>query len=156
MRPPPPGRLIDLGTHRLHLRCEGDGTPAVVFEAALGASSLSWILVQPAVARVTRACSYDRAGFGWSEPGPPPRTAGRLAAELYALLDRAGVPGPYILVGHSFGGLVARLFAARHADEVAGMILIEPASGHWVPLDNPAAVIDAVVELVGQVRSPRV
>ncbi|PYR70928.1 MAG: hypothetical protein DMF88_01240 [Acidobacteria bacterium] len=124
---PPPGRLIDVGTHSLHLHCSGEGTPSVIFDAALGASSLSWSLVQPAVARVTRACTYDRAGFGWSEPGPLPRTAGRIADELHILLARARVPPPYLLVGHSFGGLVARIFASRHAGEIAGLAFIEPA-----------------------------
>jgi pimeloyl-ACP methyl ester carboxylesterase len=79
------------------------------------------------VAQLTRACVYDRAGFGWSEAGPMPRTAGRIADELHQLLQRGGVPPPYVLVGHSFGGLVVRLFAVRHPDEVAGLILIEPA-----------------------------
>lgn len=124
---PPPGRLIDLGSHRLHIHCQGNGAPAVVFDAALGASSLSWSLVQRAVSQVTRACAYDRAGFGWSDAGPLPRTAGRIAAELRELLHRADVPPPYLLVGHSFGGLVVRLFASRHPAEVAALILIEPA-----------------------------
>jgi pimeloyl-ACP methyl ester carboxylesterase len=127
MQSSPPGRLVDIGTHRLHLQCAGEGRPAVVFDAALGGSSLSWTLVQPDVARVTTTCSYDRAGFGWSDAGPPPRTAGRIADELHAALRRAGIAPPYLLVGHSFGGLVARLFAARHRDEVAGLVLIEPA-----------------------------
>jgi pimeloyl-ACP methyl ester carboxylesterase len=124
---PPPGRLVDLGTHRLHLRCEGDGAPCVVFDAALGASSLSWSLVQPAIARVTRACTYDRAGFAWSDAGPLPRTAARIADELHELLHRAPVPAPYVLVGHSFGGLVMRLLTSRHPDAVAALVLIEPA-----------------------------
>jgi pimeloyl-ACP methyl ester carboxylesterase len=123
----PPGRLVDIGTHRLHLHCAGEGSPTVVLDAALGASSLSWSLVQPPVARVTRACAYDRAGFGWSDGGPLPRTAGRIADELYQLLRHGDVSGPYVLVGHSYGGLVMRLFASRHKDEVAGLILIEPA-----------------------------
>lgn len=124
---PPPGRLIDLGTHKLHLCCAGTGAPTVVFDAALGGSSLSWGLIQPAVVQLTRCCSYDRAGFGWSEPGPLPRTAGRIAAELDELLRRAQVPPPYLLVGHSFGGLVMRLLVARRRDHVAGLVLIEPA-----------------------------
>src|SRR5688572_31116825 len=122
-----PGRLVDVGSHRLHLRCDGQGSPPVVFDAALGGSSLSWSLVHPAIARLTHACSYDRAGFGWSEAGPLPRTAGRIADELYALVQRASVRPPYVLVGHSFGGLVMRLLAVRHPADVAGLVLIEPA-----------------------------
>ena len=128
-----PGRLVDAGGFRLHLHCSGSGTPAVVMEAALGGSSISWSLVQPAVAQRTRACSYDRAGFGWSDAGPMPRTAGRVADELRALLDRAGVAPPFVLVGHSFGGLVMRIFAARHRAEVAGLVLVDPAHPEdWV------------------------
>jgi pimeloyl-ACP methyl ester carboxylesterase len=139
---PAPGQVVDIGTHRLHIRCEGDGTPAVIFDAALGASSLSWSLVQPAVARVTRACAYDRAGFGWSEAGPLPRTAGRIADELHDLLRRAAVRPPYVLVGHSFGGLVMRLFAARHREEVAGLVLIEPAvPEEWATPGNEQRVL---------------
>jgi pimeloyl-ACP methyl ester carboxylesterase len=128
VRYPPPGRLVDLGTHRLHLLSVGEGAPTVVFDAALGASSLSWTLVQPAVGRLTRTCAYDRAGFGWSEPGPMPRRVDRLAEELHELLHRGSEPGPFVLVGHSFGGLVVRVFRARYPDEVVGVVLIEPAS----------------------------
>ena len=110
---PPPGRLVSVGNHRLHIRCDGDGSPTVIFDAALGGSSLSWSLVHPSIARITRACSYDRAGFGWSEAGPLPRTAGRIADELHTLLRVAAVPAPYVLVGHSFGGLVTRLYTHR-------------------------------------------
>ena len=117
---------MDVGGHRLHLYCLGEGSPAVIFDAALGASSLSWSLVQPEVARLTRACAYDRAGFGWSDAGPLPRTAGRIADELYALL-RSDARPPYILVGHSYGGLVMRLVAARHPEVVAGLVLVDPA-----------------------------
>lgn len=119
--------MVDAGGHRLHLVCAGSGTPTVVFDAALGASSLSWSLVLPEVAKVTRACSYDRAGMGWSDAGPLPRTAGRIVSELHELLHRADLPPPYVLVGHSFGGLVARLFAERHRNETAGLVLLEPA-----------------------------
>lgn len=123
--------------------------PSVVFDAALGASSLSWSLVHPEVARVTRACTYDRGGFGWSDAGPRPRTAGRIADELHALLGSASVPPPYLLVGHSFGGLVMRLFAARHRSAVAGLMLIEPAHpGEWAqPSDHQRALIDRGVRL---------
>ena len=147
--PRPPGRLVDIGTHRLHLHCAGDGAPTVVFDAALGASSLSWSLVQPSIARVTRACAYDRAGFGWSEGGLMPRTAGRIADELHQLLEIAAVPGPYVLVGHSYGGLVMRVFAARHAAAVAGLVLIEPAiPEEWVtPSPEQHALIRRGVRL---------
>ena len=151
MPTPPPGRLVSVGTHRLHIRCEGDGVPSVIFDAALGGSSLSWTLVQPAVARVTRACSYDRAGFGWSDAGPLPRTAGRIADELHSLLRAASVPKPYVLVGHSYGGLVMRVYAARHRDEVAGLVLIEPAvPEEWgQPTDERRALIARGVRLCG-------
>lgn len=156
---PPPGRLIDIGTHRLHLHCAGEGFPTVVFDAALGGSSLSWALVQPAIARVTRACAYDRAGFGWSDAGPLPRTAGLIADELHHLLQHAAVPGRYVLVGHSYGGLVMRLMAARHAEDVAGLVLIEPAiPEEWVtPSEEQQAMIRRGVRLcrygVGAARS---
>ena len=155
----PPGRLIDIGTHRLHLHCAGDQFPSVIFDAALGGSSLSWSLVHPAIARITRACTYDRAGFGWSDAGPLPRTAGRIADELYEVLRRAQVPAPYLLVGHSYGGLVMRLMAARHGEDVAGLVLIEPAiPEEWAaPTAEQHALIRRGVRLcrygVGAARS---
>jgi pimeloyl-ACP methyl ester carboxylesterase len=99
----------------------------VVCDAALGGSSLSWTLVEPTIAPLTRLVTYDRAGFGWSDAGPFPRTAGRIADELHLLLQRASIPAPYVLVGHSYGGLVMRLFTARYPAEVAALVLIEPA-----------------------------
>ena len=149
MRFPPPGTLVDIGTHRLHLSCAGRGSPSVIFDAALGGSSLSWSLVQPAVGRMTRTCSYDRAGFGWSDAGPMPRTAGRIAGELRLLLEQAGIPHPFLLVGHSFGGLVMRIFAARHPDLVAGLILVDPAHPEdWVsPAPKEQLKIDRGVRL---------
>ena len=143
------GTLVHIGTHRLHIQCDGKGTPSVIFDAALGGSSLSWSHVQPAIARITRACSYDRAGMGWSDAGPLPRTAGRLADELHLLVHAASVPPPYLLVGHSYGGLVARLYAARHANEVAGLVLIEPAIPEdWVtPTAEQRALIRRGVRL---------
>jgi pimeloyl-ACP methyl ester carboxylesterase len=102
----------------------------------LAGSSLSWTLVQPQVAAVTRACAYDRGGLGWSDAGTRPRTAGRLADELYELMLRADIPTPAVLVGHSFGAFVAQLFAARHRGTVAGLVLLEPAhADHWM---NPS------------------
>ena len=133
MRFPPPGAMVDVGGFRLHMNCSGIGSPAVILDAALGGSSISWTLVQPELSKSTRVCSYDRAGFGWSDPGPVPRTAGRIATELRTLLEKAAVAPPYILVGHSYGGLVMRVFAARYRPDVAALILVDPAHPEdWV------------------------
>ena len=148
-RESPPGRLVDVGGHRLHLVRAGHGSPAVIFDAALGASSISWSFVLPEVARVTEACAYNRAGMGWSDAGPLPRTAGRIERELHELLARGEVRPPYVLVGHSFGGLVARLFAARRREDTAGLVLIEPAQPEdWaVPGESERRLIDRGVRL---------
>jgi pimeloyl-ACP methyl ester carboxylesterase len=128
-----PGRLVDVGGFHLHASAIGEGGPVVVFDAALAGSSISWTFVQPAVSRFARAFAYDRAGFGWSEAGPMPRTAGRLAEELHHLLQQAEEPPPYVLVGHSFGGLVMQIFAARFAAETAALVLVDPAHPQdWV------------------------
>ena len=118
--------LVGIGSHQLHIHCTGRGSPAVIFESGLGGTSLDWIKVQPAVSEFTLACSYDRAGYGWSEPGPPPRHAARIAAELDKLLVYASVRPPYVLVGHSFGGLTIRALAARKERRaVAGLVLVD-------------------------------
>jgi pimeloyl-ACP methyl ester carboxylesterase len=120
-----------------------------VLDAALGASSLSWSLVQPELARLSRVCSYDRGGFGWSDPGPMPRTADRIAEELHTLLERARVPPPYVLVGHSFGGLVALIFARRFRSVISGLVLVDPAHAEdWVtPAPKEQVQIDRGVRL---------
>jgi len=118
------GRMIDVGGHRLYIECTGSGGPAVVLQAGLGASSSSWAGIAPAVAATTTVCTYDRAGHGSSdEAGQQDGIA--LATDLHTLLERAGVPGPYILVGHSSGGPYVRVFAAQYPDEVAGMVLLD-------------------------------
>ncbi len=122
---PPPGQMVDVGGFRMHINCTGGGTPTVLIEAGLGDWSSSWGLVQPGVAKSTRVCTYDRAGLGWSEPGPLPRDARQFARELHALLHHANVPGPYILVGHSMGGLPVRVFVHDYPSEVAGVVLID-------------------------------
>ncbi len=122
---PPPGQLVDVGGYRLHINCTGTGSPTVVIEAGLGDWSTGWGFVQPEVAKTTRVCTYDRAGWGWSEEGPLPRDAAQFAKELHTLLQNAEVPGPYVLVGHSLGGLGVRVFVHDYASEVAGVVLID-------------------------------
>jgi len=123
---PPPGKIVDIGTHAIHLNCVGSGSPTVVFEADLDQyGSLSWVPVQEAIGKITRACSYDRAGILWSEPGPLPRDGETIARELHTVLDAAGEEGPYILVGHAFGGAYVRIFAGKYPDDVCGMVLLE-------------------------------
>jgi pimeloyl-ACP methyl ester carboxylesterase len=123
---PPPGRLVDAGGHRLHIHCTGEGSPVVVLDAGLGDSVAVWATIQEKLATTTRVCSYDRAGLGWSDPGPQPRTYQRAAEELHALLEKAGEKGPFVLVGHSAGVNTVRLFAAAYPEQVAGLALIEP------------------------------
>jgi pimeloyl-ACP methyl ester carboxylesterase len=122
---PASGHLVDMGGYRMHLYCSGIGSPTVVFDSGLSDSYLSWYRVQPEVAQFTRACSYDRAGLGWSEPSPLPRNSGVFAEELHALLHNAGINGPFLLVGHSMGGYDVRIFASRFRSEVTGMILVD-------------------------------
>jgi pimeloyl-ACP methyl ester carboxylesterase len=118
--------MVTLENHSIHLYCVGDGSPTVVFESDLDQyGSLSWVPVQERIGELTRACSYDRAGILWSEPGPLPRDGETIARELSTLLDAAGEEGPYILVGHAFGGAYIRIFAGEYPDDVCGMVLIE-------------------------------
>jgi pimeloyl-ACP methyl ester carboxylesterase len=174
---PPPGHLVDVGGHRLHLWCTGAGAPPVILEAGLGGSSADWGFVQPDIARFTRVCSYDRAGMGYSDPGPSPRTARRIAEELAELIDRSGLGGPVVLVAASSGGFDVRVFASDHTDRVAGLILIDashedqthevPRLARWVPLlssigifrllgisfgPSPASLSPSVQRFIGATR----
>jgi len=144
---PPPGRLVEVGGHRLHIVDRGRGPgPTVVMEAGLMSTLLSWSGLERELARSFRVVSYDRAGLGWSDLGPMPRTADRIVTELHTLLERAQIPPPYVLVGHSFGGLTMPLFAARFPEEVAGMVLVDPV----VPAEwNPPSPHDRQLSRIG-------
>jgi pimeloyl-ACP methyl ester carboxylesterase len=125
---PPLGQMVDVGGYRLHINCTGTGSPTVIIEAGLGGWSLPWNAVQEEVAKTTRVCTYDRAGMGYSEPSPQPRYAQQFSDELHTLLERANVEGPYVLVGHSLGGLTVRIFAHDYPTEVAGVVLVDSMS----------------------------
>jgi pimeloyl-ACP methyl ester carboxylesterase len=109
----------------MHINCSGTGDPTVVLESGLGGSWLDWALVQPELSKIVRVCSYDRAGMGWSDAGPEPRSSSQIASELDTLLSTAGVPPPYVLVGHSLGGLHIRVYAANYPQKIAGLVLVD-------------------------------
>ena len=121
-----PHRLVDIGGRKLNLYCSGTGSPTVVFESPSGGAGWEWWAVQPKVAARTRACIYDRAGYGFSDPSPRAADVENAVADLHALLQAAGVAPPYVLVGNSFGGGAAELFAWKHPAEVSGLVLVEP------------------------------
>ncbi len=122
---PPPGKLVNINGHLLHIQSGGTGTPTVILEAGLGAMSSVWGWIQPEVASFTRVISYDRAGLGWSESYNAPHTALHVAWQLHDLLQTSAIEGPYVVVGHSMGGLLVRMFADQYPDEVAGMVLVD-------------------------------
>src|SRR5215212_3010028 len=122
---PPPGEMVDVGGYSLHINCVGQGSPTVVLDAGSGLFSAQWVRVQREVSGTTRVCAYDRAGMGWSEMGPDPRDAQQITSELHTLLGKAGIEGPYVLVGHSFGGMYMQTYAARYPDELAGVALVD-------------------------------
>ena len=125
---PPPGQMVDVGGRRLHLHCSGSAVPTVVIEAGASAFAIDFALVQPAVAKAARVCTYDRAGSGWSDARPDVETPLRVVRDLRALLDAAGEKGPFVLVGASRGGLYVRLFQAEYPADVAGLVLVDPAA----------------------------
>jgi pimeloyl-ACP methyl ester carboxylesterase len=127
-RAAPQGQRVDVGGYELYLYCTGEnqeGKATVVLESGLGATSAVWGRIQPEVAKTMRVCSYDRAGMGWSDPGSQPRDAKHIAQDLHTLLANAGIPGPYVLVGWSYGGLYIQEYAGLYGDEVAGLVLID-------------------------------
>jgi pimeloyl-ACP methyl ester carboxylesterase len=134
---PMAGQLIDVGGHRLHLQCSGSGSPTVVLQPGGGdmSSAMGW--VAPAVAAHTRVCVYDSAGRGWSEASDVTQDGSQMMTDLHTALHRGGVPGPYVVAGHSFGGLYVRIFAAQYPDEVAGMVLIDSTGAHQPASSSP-------------------
>lgn len=124
---PPIGEMVDVGGYKLHLYCQDTGSPTVVMDAGTGTTGLYWSLVQPTVAKSVHTCVYDRAGYGWSEKSPQPRSVATMVNELYSLLSNANVAGPYVLVGHSLGGIIIRHYAQNYPQDVMGMVLVDSA-----------------------------
>lgn len=121
----PPGKMVNIDTHSLHMFCKGEGSPPVILEAGIGANMLDWIKIIPEISKITKVCAYDRAGYGWSERGPKPRLTSVLAKELYTLLLANNISGPYIIVGHSFGGLIIQNFAYLYPALTKSILLID-------------------------------
>jgi pimeloyl-ACP methyl ester carboxylesterase len=121
----PLGEMVDVGTHSLHINCVGRGSPTVILEATNLGMSAHWVRVQQLLAKTTRVCAYDRAGMGWSEAGPEPRHARQISSELHTLLKGADTEGPYVLVGHTYGGLYARMYATRYPNQIADVALVD-------------------------------
>ena len=149
---PPPGRLVDVGGHRLHVWCTGAGSPAVILDNGLGGSTAGWGYVQPDVSRFTRVCSYDRAGMGYSDPGPTPRTARRIASELAELLTRSGITGPVVLAGASIAGFGVRVFASDHPERAAGLVLVDGSHEDDVHPVPPIARLVPLLSTLGVFR----
>jgi pimeloyl-ACP methyl ester carboxylesterase len=150
-----PGQLVSVNGFRLSLYCLGNGSPAVVFDSGFLDWAPSWSTVQPQIAKWTRVCSYDRAGTGFSDPGPMPRTSVRIAEELHSALHRAGIAGPYILVGHAFGGDNVRTFAQLHMREIAGLVLVDADATDLEPKAMQEEDRRGRGELVSQLRDCR-
>ena len=129
-----PGQLVDVGGFRLHIHCLGKGEPTIVLDSGTGGFSLEWISIQRVMAKQTRICAYDRAGYGWSDMGPLPRTSKRIVNELHTLLTKSMIPGPYILAGHSFGGFTAQYFAKQYPQKIVALMLID--SSHPEQVDR--------------------
>ena len=178
---PAPGRMVDVGGYKLHMWCEGSGTPAVVLDTGLGGSAADWGYVQPQVAKFTRVCSYDRAGMGYSDPGPMPRTSRQISEELSRLIQNSGIDAPVVLVGASLGGLHVRAFTYEHPISVVsagvseesqarvqvwnglqrsqaslssrGCQVIARKSRHVIQIEEPDIVVNAIRQLVDQSRT---
>ena len=147
---PGSGEMVDVGEHRVHLNCLGQGSPTVVLDGGWGYTSVEWSgWVQPEEAEHTRVCAYDRAGMGWSEPAPSPLDANRVASDLHTLLQKADEEGPYVLVGHSLAGLYSRIYAKRYPEEVAGMVLVDSTHPDQFEGSGLTLTMNRVVGIVG-------
>jgi pimeloyl-ACP methyl ester carboxylesterase len=157
----PPGQRVDIDGFKLHLNCTGQGSPTVILEAGIGSVATSWALVQREVAKTTRVCSYDRAGYAWSDSGPLPRTSAQISKELHLLLTKAHENGPFVLAGHSFGGLNVRMFEHFYPTDVSGLILIDSLtekaldSKLWAPLFSTSDSVNLLSRAVTRLGIPR-
>ena len=146
--PRPTGELISVGSRKLHIHCTGTGTPTVIVENGGADFSFDWELVQPQVARFTRICTYDRAGYAWSDPGPEFDTFDQASHDLHVLLRNAGIHAPYVLVGHSLGGMLVRYYQAKYPEDVVGMVLVD--SSHEESLQRVGPKIVRIPELTAK------
>lgn len=144
---PAPGQLVDVGGYKLHLTCMGTGQPTVILEAGMGNAAFIWAHVQPAIAQTTRVCVYDRAGLGWSEVSPRPRLSADMVDELHLLLTNAQITPPYVLVGHSMGGMLTMHYAHLYPQEVAGLVLVDAQHPDWA-VRSPAALAPVEAQLL--------
>lgn len=145
---PAPGKLFDVGGHRLHLHSQGSGRPPVVIDAGLSGASYDWETVAKGISAFTTVCTYDRAGYGWSDPGPQPRTSQQVVAELRNLLRQAKIEPPFILLGHSWGGLNVRLYASLHPEDVAGLVLVDAVNTDLDPVSAEPGRVSALYTLL--------
>jgi pimeloyl-ACP methyl ester carboxylesterase len=148
---PPIGQMVDVGGYKLHLYCQGTGNPTVVMDAGAGSTGLYWSLVQPEIAKSVRTCVYDRAGYGWSEKSPQPRSVKVMVNELHSLLSNANIAGPYVLVGHSLGGIIVRQYAQSYPQDVVGMVLVDSAQEQQFQR-FPAEIVAATNQGITQSR----
>jgi pimeloyl-ACP methyl ester carboxylesterase len=128
----PPGQRVNIGDYNLHIYCRGEGSPTVIIDTGLGSAAIEWLPILEQLQHYSRTCIYDRAGYGWSDFGPLPRTSSRIANELYLLLSNADIPGPYLLIGHSYGGLNMQMFARRYPYLVAGLVLVDSSNAEQI------------------------
>ena len=142
-----PGKLVDVGGHKLHYVVQGDGTPVVVIDAGMDQASYDWTPIQEKMAEFATVMCFDRAGHGWSEPGPLPRTSQQNVKELRTLLKKANLPAPYILCGHSYGGITMRLFASLYPEEVSALVLVDAANYDPFPDDAPVSTPPAPISI---------